>query len=193
MDLMMGAGAFATVVGLLCNFKSERSSGDLDQFILWLKEKRHEDVAVEIENNKKLLQQLTEILSTNHDELIEKLGSLDRLMSSVAAQIADFSGLALTIHPQVSISDQAVSVLKQLVDSGAKLFMEHKMMTGEPDEYLLLDGAHGPVQYEEPRFIGDDLNTLVELGLLRLEFGSKGSRRFFVTRNAVAFIQEANQ
>jgi len=193
MDLMAGAGAFATIVGLLCNFKSDRSSGNLDQFILWLKEKRHEDVAAGIENNKELLQRLTEILSTNHEELIEKLSTLDQLISSVAANIQEFSGLALTIHPQASISDQAVSVLRQLVNSGAKLFMEHKLRTGKPNEYILLEGAHGQIEYKEPRFIEDDLNNLVELGLVRLEFGSQGSRRFCVTRNAVDFIHATNR
>jgi len=189
MDLITGAGAFATIVGLLSNFKSERSSGDLDQFILWLKEKRHEDVAAGLASNKVLLQQLTEILSTNHDDLIERFAVLDQLLSSVAAHMEGFSGLALAIHPQSSISEQAISVLRQLVDSGAKLFMEHKITSGEPDEYLLMEGAHGRIQYEEPRFMEDDLNTLVQLGLLRLELASRGSRRFLVTREAVRFVR----
>ena len=159
MDLMTVTGAFATIVGLLCNFKSEQSSRDMDQFILWLKEKRHEDVATGIENNKELLQQLTEILSINHDELIERLGSLDQLLSSVAAHMDNFSGLARTVHAQTSISDQAVSVLRQLVDSGAKLFMEKKLRTGKLDEYFFMEGANGKINYEEPRFIDDDLNN----------------------------------
>lgn len=189
MDLMTGAGAFATIVGLLSNFKSERSSADLGQFILWLKEKRHEDVVARIASNQAVLKQLTEILSTNHDVLLERFGVLDQLLSSAAARVEGFSGLAHAMHPQSSISDQAVSVLRQLVDSGAKLFMEHKITSGEPDEYILMEGAHGRIQYEEPRFLEDDLNSLVQLGLLRLEFASRGSRRFLVTREAVRFVR----
>lgn len=193
MDLMTGAGAFATIVGLLSNFKSERSSEDMDQFILWLKEKRHEDIASGIEGNKTLLQQLTGILSTNHEELIQRLSTLDQVLSSVASHVEDFSGLAQTLHPNSVISPQAVSILRQLVDSGAKLFMEHKTMSGAPNEYLLIDGAHGKIEYEEPRFMDDDLNTLVQLGLLQLEFGSRGSRRFLITREAVRFISAINR
>ena len=193
MDLMTGAGAFATIVGLLSSFKAERSGGEMDEFILWLKEKRHEDVVAGIEHNKGLATQLTGILSTNHEVLVQKLASLDEMLSSVATHVESFSGLAQAIHPHGAMSTQAMSVLKQLVESGAKLFMEHKVMSGEPDDYILMDGANGSIKYDEPRFMEDDLETLVRLGLLRLEFGSKGSRRFFITREAVRFVHAADR
>ena len=192
MDLLTSATTFSTIIGLLCNFKTERSSGEMNDFILWLKEKRHEDVATGIENNLALTKQLTDILGTNHEILIKKLESLDELLSTVATHIDSFSGLAKTIHPHAELSTQALSVLKQLVNSGAKLFMEHKNMTGDPDEYRLMDGAYGPINYDEPRFIDNDLNILVRLGLLQLEIASKGSQRFLVTREAVRFIQATN-
>ncbi len=189
MDLLTGATTFSTIIGLLCNFKAERSSGELSEFIQWLKDKRHEDVAVRIKDNLMLTEQLTEILSINNEVLIQKLESLDELLSSIATQVESFSGLAKVIHPHAELSNQALSVLRQLVDSGAKLFMEHKMMTGEANEYKLMDGAHGSIHYDEPRFIDDDLDILVRLGLLRLEYASQGSRRFLVTREAVRFMK----
>lgn len=189
MDLLTSATTFSTIIGLLCNFKAERSSGELSEFIQWLKDKRHEDVAARIKDNLMLTEQLTEILRTNNEVLIQKLASLDELLSSIATHVESFSGLAKAIHPHAKLSTQALSVLRQLVDSGAKLFMEHKMMTGEANEYKLMDGAHGPIHYDEPRFIDDDLGILVRLGLLRLEYASQGSRRFLVTREAVRFIQ----
>ncbi|WP_323993879.1 hypothetical protein [Aeromonas hydrophila] len=190
MDFLTSTTAFTTIVGLLCNFKAERSSGEISDFILWLKEKRHDDVAARIEDNLSLTTQLTEILSTNHEVLIQKLASLDELVSSIATHVESLSGLAKAIHPHAGLSNQALSVLRQLVDSGAKFFMEHKLMTGEPNAYKLMDRAHGPINYDEPRFIDDDLETLVRFGLLRLEYASQGSRRFLVTREAIRFIQQ---
>ena len=190
MDLLTGATTFSTIIGLLCNFKAERSSGELSEFIQWLKDKRHEDVAVRIKDNLILTEQLAEILSINNEVLIQKLESLDELLTSIATQVESFSGLAKAIHPHAELSNQALSVLRQLVDSGAKLFMEHKMMTGEANEYKLMDGAYGSIHYDEPRFIDDDLDILVRLGLLRLEYASQGSRRFLVTREAIRFIQQ---
>lgn len=193
MDLFTGAGAFATIVGLLCNFKSERSGNDVNSFIEWLEEKHHESTARAIEHNANLSQQLSSILGTNHDELLKRLERLDQLISSVASQTPDFSGLVSAIHPSSELSDQAVSILRQLVNSGAKLFMEHKVMTGDLDEYILMEGGHGRIKYDEPQFIEDDLMKLVSSNLLKLEHGSKGSRRFVITRAATKLINEVDR
>lgn len=67
--------------------------------------------------------------------------------------------------------------------------MEHKLFTGEPDEYLLIGAAAGKIKYADHRFIKDDLDSLVSASLVRLEFASKGSKRFFVTRAAVEFFK----
>lgn len=193
MDLTTGAGAFATIIGLLCNFKSQHSSKDLNDFISWLKQKQHDDVVLSLQNNQLLLQQLSSLLSENHGKLLNRLNDLDVLISSVASHIKEFAGLARTLHPQLSISDQAVSILRQFASSGAKLFIERKFMNGHPNEYSLLDGGLGKLSYDEPRFIEDDLDTLVRMGLLRMDFASKGSRRFHVTRSAVNFIKQIDQ
>lgn len=187
MDLFSSAGAFATIVGLLAAFKSERSSSDLSDFYGWLKEKRYEGVENSIRNSEILTQQLSQILSQNHDELIGKLKQLDILMSSIASQIQDFSGLAKTIHSENIFSDQAISILKQFVNSGAKLMIERKMYTGDPDEYFLMEGGHGKIQYNDQRFLEDDLNTLVNTGLLTLQYNKGRSRQFLITRKAVVF------
>ena len=63
-------------------------------------------------------------------------------------------------------------------------------MSGKPDEYILIKGSQKKITYQEPKFMEDDLNTLVELGFLRLDFGSKGSRLFYVTRQALRFMKE---
>lgn len=192
MDPMIGAGAFATIVGLICNFKSERSGTNIKEFLAWLQEKHHDDIATSIQNNKNLYQQLSNIMAINHQQLLERLESLDKLLSSVAGHVQEFSGLVITLYPRIDISDQAVSILKQLVTSGAKLFMEKTAMSS-PDEYILIKGDKGKISYSEPQFMEDDLNTLVDLGFLRLDFGSHGSRRFYVTRKAFNFVSEVDR
>lgn len=193
MDPLTGAGAFATIVGLLSSFKSERSGTDVQSFLAWLKEKHHEDTVRAIESNVALSEQLSEILATNHDELVKRLDRLDLMVCSIAEQSPEFSELAKVIHPESALSEQAISILRQLVNSGAKLFMEHKVMTGAPDEYVLIDGGHGRIQYDEPKFIEDDLQQLLSLNLLQLEHGSRGSRRFLITRAASRFIREIDR
>lgn len=44
MEPLITAGAFATIIGLICNFKNERrsvSENEYDDFVGWLNEKQH--------------------------------------------------------------------------------------------------------------------------------------------------------
>jgi hypothetical protein len=189
-DPLTAATSFATIVGLLSNFKSERSGTQLSEFIEWLKEKRHDDVALSIEHNQSLAIQLKSILSLNHQELVQRLDALDAVLSSVAIHVETFSNLAAAVRSSSILSDQAISIVKQFVASGAREFWEHKALGPEGTSYHLIGGS-GKLEIPEPRFAEDDLNTLVELGILRLDFGSKGTRKFIITRQAVQLANTA--
>ena len=189
MDPLTAAGAFATIVGLLSNFKAEQSGTELSEFTKWLKDKHYEEVASAIERNSTLSKELAKILATNHTDLVDRLAQLDSRIAQIASQLDGFGGLAAVLYSKTILSEQAISVLKQLVDSGAEYFMEHKMFTGEPDEYQLIGGSGGNITYADRRFIKDDLNSLVSASLVRLEIPNKGSRKFFVTRAAVEFFR----
>ena len=190
MDPLTGALTFSTIVGLLSNFKGERSSREMGEFIHWLKEKHHNDVVDQLEGNQALLGEVAGLLSTNHGELVSRLNELDRIMSSVAARIDGFTGVAVAVYPEEELSEQAVSVLRQLVESGAKYFLHlPEMNGGEPDGYHLFEGAHGQIKYSEPRFMEDDLLTLVSYGLLNHEYTNQGNSKYSVTRAAVGYIE----
>jgi len=187
MEPLTAAASFATIVGLLSNFKNERSGTQLSDFTEWLKDKRHEDVAQSIEQNQMLAIQLKSILSVNHQELVQRLSSLDEILASVASHIHTFSSLATAVKPSTVFSEQAISIVKQFVASGAKECWEHKFLGPEGSSYQFI-GGQGILEISESRFIEDDLNTLVEFGILRLDYGSKGARKFIITRQAVQFV-----
>jgi hypothetical protein len=187
MDPLALSGAFATIVGLLANFKAERSSSNLSDFMSWLHEQHQENIAQSISQNKALSEELSSLLATNHNELVTCIAVLNEQISWVAGQIDVFSGLAMLLSPVPSLSKQAKSVLRQIVESGAKFVMEHKLSINKPTEFLFIEGAVGQVQYDEPKFINEDFETLVTMGLLRLEYASKGSRKFIPTRAGVEY------
>ncbi|MCG5512015.1 hypothetical protein [Ectothiorhodospira shaposhnikovii] len=189
MDPLTAAGTFATIVGLLSNFKAERSGTELTEFTTWLKEKHYEEVAGAIERNSILSQELSNILATNHSLLVERLSQLDNRIAQLASQFEGFGSLANALNSKPPLSEQAISVLEQLVKSGAEYFMERKVFTGDPDEYLLIGGTGGKLRYSDRRFIKDDLDSLVSAALVRLDVTSKGSRKFFVTRAAAEFFK----
>ena len=190
MDPLTAATSFATIVGLLSNYKSERSGTQLSDFIEWLKGKRHEDVAQSIEQNQMLAVQLKSILALNHQELVQRLDSLDAVLASVASHVETFSTLATTVRSDSVLSDQAMSIVEQFADSGANEMWEQKYLGGT--RYHFIGGA-GSLQVEEPRFIEDDLNTLIDLGIFRLDFGGKGTRRFIFTRQAAQLAKSRDR
>ncbi|MCT7945417.1 MULTISPECIES: hypothetical protein [Shewanella] len=187
LDPLSIATSFSTIVGLLSNFKSERSGGQLSEFITWLKEKHHEDVVSGIEQNQMLSRQLQSLLVLNHHDLVTRLDSLDMILASIATNIDTFSSLATTIRPDSIFSEQAISIVKQFVVSGASEIWESSELGTREPAFIFLGGS-GRVNINEPRFVEDDLKTLVEFGILRLDYGSKGTRKFIITRKAVQLV-----
>lgn len=84
------------------------------------------------------------------------------------------------------VSGQAVSILRQLVDSGAQEFGK----VGSMQSVILpfISGG-GSVQIQDFRCLDDDLKALVNLGLLIPRVGSRGTEFYRATRNTVKFVQ----
>ena len=53
---------------------------------------------------------------------------------------------------------------------------------------MIIGGKGGEIEYFEPQFIEDDLNVLVSLGLLDLDYNNNGSTLYVVTRYAVKYL-----
>ena len=120
------------------------------------------------------------LVEDRHGEVMAKLDALDKVLAGVARHIEIFQPLANVIRAS-QLSDQAVSVLRQMNRASASSFLE--IMGG--DSYEFLD-TNGEVQVSEPRFIDDDLLTLCELNLLRLSYNNSGGRIFTITREGAA-------
>lgn len=190
MEPLTLAGTLATVVGLLSNFKAERSSASLNAFIEWLRESHHTGLAETIVRNKALSDELAKLLSVNHQDLVSRLNALQDQIASIAGSIEGFGGLVDVLDATPKLSRQARSILRQIVESRAQYAMEHKLSTGQSPEFLFIGGpASGEILYDEPQFMNEDLDSLVVAGLLRVELASKGSRKFSATREAAEFVR----
>lgn len=188
-DFLALSGAFATLVGLLANFKAERSSSELSDFMNWLRDTHQDRIADAIDSNKELSGKISGLLSTNHEELVSRLQLLTEKINQIGSQIEGFSGIAELFKHAPNLSSQAISVLRQIANSGAKYVLEHKMSTGDLDEFIFIQGKNsGQLHYEDARFIDDDLRNLVATKLLNLEYASKGSRKFSLTRLGLEYI-----
>lgn len=85
------------------------------------------------------------------------------------------------------LSEQAILILRQFVESGgADLFY---MDLGGGEFVLQIDNL-AQVGVTDPRFIQDDLNQLVNLRLLTVQYNSNGDPYYGITRSAARFIAD---
>lgn len=188
MDPIMLSSAFATIVGLICNFKQERKDEKEltnKDFIEWLEVHQFFDIKTYILNNQLVASNLELLMKENYETLIFKLNEIDDILASLVSQIEGFKGIVKAIKPNVELSAQAISILRQLVKSSSDEFGQLGSM-GASETLLLTAG--GVITFTEPRFLDDDLTTLVKLGLLRIRIAPGGSKFFGVTRNAAKLI-----
>jgi len=189
MDPLTTASAFASIVGLICNFRSERQSkgkADYSEFLLWLENRNYSGLKSEIDSNHLLGTGIKSLLSDNHDEIMAKLKALESSMSAVSSHIEGFKEISEALALNNGLSDQAFSIIKQLHDTGGSFFLELHMMGGTL--YQVMD-ASGQISINEPRFVDDDLTQLCNLGLLRPDYNGKGERLFRFTRAAEKLVQ----
>jgi hypothetical protein len=189
MEPLALSNAFATIVGLLVDFKSERSDATLSEFMSWLREQHQEQVAQSIARDKALATELTSLLRVNHGDLVAHLASINKQISMMSRKVDDLSAYAKTQSRSAEISNQAKSVLRQIVSSGSNLIIENENNAGQM-VYLCGGGSIDCIQFDEPLFIKEDFNHLLKLGFLKIERYS-GSARFFVpTRAGVHFVAD---
>lgn len=184
MDPLTLAGTFATLVGLLSNFKAERSGVELSEFMEWLREQHQDSLAQSISQNQQVQGALSALLATNHDELVARLKSITDQLSEMAKRVEGFDQLTTLVSASPGLSSQAKSILSQMAKSTAKFVMEHKTLSRT--EYLLMDGGTGRIEAQEPQFLSEDFDALIASGYVRVEYTSNGTPRFYLTRAGAA-------
>lgn len=192
MDPLTLSTTFATIVGLICNFKQERKGQrelSNNDFFEWLEKHHHHEIKDIITRNQNLSIGLEILIKEEYETLVIKLNKIDDILAKLVSQIDGFKEITNAIKPSSGISKQAVNILEQLVESNSNEF--GKIINYRIGHTLSLHSG-GNIQYNEPRFLEDDLNSLVNLGLLRLRVGSKGTEFYGITRNAVKFIEATN-
>jgi hypothetical protein len=96
---------------------------------------------------------------------------------------------ALALH--MDVSEQGIFILRQFVDSGQAQFF-YANWGGGQWSLQLCNGEQDQLSVTEPQFIQDDLNQLVSLHLLTVEYNADGTGIYGITRNAVRFLDAIN-
>lgn len=187
-DPSTAATTFATIVGLICNFKQERREEkvlDRGAFLQWLDEHKHSDLKEFVLRSQEIAAEVDNLIKADTVTIISKLEQIDTVLATILGRIDGLQGIAHALRPNDRLSDQAISILRQLVNSDSKEFGRLPHMGGVA--FPLTSG--GNIDISEQRFVDDDLNILTNLGLLNYRMGSSGTDFFGVTRDAVRLIE----
>lgn len=195
MEPLTIATAFASIVGLICNFKQERQSNKQatkDEFIDWLDKHQHYQIKEYLVKNTSLCQAIESLLMQNHEIVLEKLEFIGEQLSFLLSHIEGFNQIVSAINPSCQLSDQALSLLNQLNNSTASEMLKLDRGLNYDTTLILLCPGGGGLNIDEPKFLKDDLSVLVSLGLLILNYNSKGNEVYTITRNAVKLLEAIN-
>lgn len=190
MDPLTASTTFATIVSLISIFKQEQQgekNDDREAFLGWLSTHRHEELKEFIIRSQEIGNEIDLALQQDHEVILAKLENMDEILATLLSRVEGIGGLARALHPNTEISEQAVNILRALVSSTSSEF--HKIMAmGHPASLSLVHG--GSFSITEPRFLDDDLQTLLRLGLLRVRYGGNTGTEFYgITRNAVKLVE----
>ena len=191
MDPISTATTFATIVGLIGNFSAEKrnaASATYEEFMEWLAKSNHDELVKLISEGNATSIGIKALFNESQEELISRLQNLDASIAQLATGFEGFRDIALSIYPDSELSEQAISVIEQFCDSGAIKVNSTSYIGGEL-KLTIVEGSSGNISYTDRRFIEDDLNTLVHIGLLRMDFTKGGIPLYLITRNAIRFIE----
>jgi hypothetical protein len=177
------------IVGLLANFVNEQraeDTKDFEKFSIWLQNKHHEEVLLNINANQQLQNSLKLLLAQSHTSLLSILSDIDLNLASLVSKLQGFDNIVESVYPGLSLSDQAISILKQLDKSGSKGFFEVGVKGATT---FVFSDKPGHIDFKETRFIDDDLKLLVSTGLLIHSFNSSGNNVYTITRGAVTLLK----
>jgi hypothetical protein len=153
----------------------------------WLQHHRHEDLKNFIANTAAVRDEVDKLLRADQAKTLEKVNEIGDILLKLLGQTEQFKGLAIAFAPDAQLSEQAILILRQFVDSGK----EKLIYSNFGSQGVLLQVMYGSMVefYEgQERFIEDDLQSLISLRLVNVEQTSNGYL-LGMTRNAVKFIE----
>jgi hypothetical protein len=163
-------------------FRDERDrtkTATKEEFVGWLEAHKHEEIKRLIVENGAIGQAIDNMLRDQHGQVMSELAELNRITTGLAHRLAGISDLATAVDAAApQLSDQAVSILRQFNEAQASKAIQ---LASGMSEYIFGNNK-GSIEFEDERFVDDDIETLVSLGLLLLDYNNSGGIVLKITR-----------
>jgi hypothetical protein len=181
MDLVTAAATITQLIGLFRQEQGARKDLSHRQFVEWLEYHRHNEIKELITHTFHLSTQVDEILKQDHKLILARLDDVNRILLDILSRIEGLGGVATCLVPDIGLSESAVGILRLLAKSDAGL-----LILSPDDTQMFVDVSfYAPA---EPRFLHDDLNSLVAHGFLSSEY-SGSDPAYRITRRGAKFVE----
>ncbi len=159
---------FATLVGLICNWKQERGSVATERFqdfLRWLTNHNFQALRSQIVESTEIEQALHKLLRQDSAILSQKLDLVCRGLSALSDRIEVLAPISHAINAsrEGALSDQAIRILKHFDQTDAERLI--LLDSPQPSKFALMPGTFYDVA--APKFLADDIASLEFFGLIR--------------------------
>lgn len=186
----MDAFTFATLVGLICNFRQEKGAReglDHQKFMEWLEYHRHEELKNLIVNQAALRTEVDNLLQRDMGQMLHKMDELSSIMVSMMGRLDEFKAITAAVAPKSELSEQSILILYTFAKSNSETLYYNDYGAGRWN--LQGDNDETCIGVYEPRFIRDDLVQLGAMDFLDVEENLDGRLACRLTRNGSRFVQ----
>jgi hypothetical protein len=177
----------ATLVGLICNWKQERSAQATDRFqdfMVWLSHHQFEGLRERIYDSEELQRELSALLQQDLSVLSSKLDLITGAISAVADKIDRIGQVSRALGADTeALSDQAVALIKAFEESG-----DGRMVFSSQQMACVFDPSGRRFSAQEPRFLEADVESLAIFRYVELvDQNGHGDPIYALTRGGSRF------
>jgi len=180
MDFTTAAVTITQLLGLYRQEIGARKDRTHREFIEWLGYHRHEEIKELVTHTFHLQSQVDDLLCRDQAEIIAKLDQVNQIVVDILARVEGLAPIAAKMVPNLGLSDEAIGMLRLLAKSkSGELF--------SPGEgQLIVDACL--YKSTDPKFLQDDLDSLVAHGFSSIDYSARGKPFYRLTRRGAQFF-----
>jgi hypothetical protein len=181
MDITTAAVTITQLLGLYRQEIGARKDRTHREFIEWLEYHRHEEIKELITYTFHLQSQVDDLLCRDQAEIIAKLDQVNQIVVDILARVEGLAPIAAKMVPNLGLSDEAIGMVRLLAKSeSGELF--------SPGEGQLIVDAR-LYKSTDPKFLQDDLDSLVAHGFFSIDYSERGKPFYRLTRRGAQFVK----
>lgn len=160
----------------------EQRVADLEGFKEFVKANDQHSLIALLDRNAGVSVGIKAMLHKDHDLIFKQLDSIESMLATLCQGIEGVGEVAQAIHPDAHISRLAKEILQRFTEGHAEFMLRSLHSDGETLIFAGASAGNMELDSNDRRFISDDLDTLVELRLLKRGFTNKGADKYSLTR-----------